>query len=203
MGGLGSGRRTYTDTIEDCLVFDLPMLMRRGWVCHGRIGSGQLSWTERGRPCASIGYRYDLTPQARWELRLSFACTRDRGVSRQVEQHIALTLTRPNYGGVRWWMRCPVTGKRATKLYMPPGSDQFGHRTAWGLGYASQREPERLKCFERLFRLQHLMGLSDLHVMPPYRPKGMWHRTFARHEVRWLYLQRQCSVEMSRLEDLM
>jgi hypothetical protein len=70
----------------------------------------------------------------------------------RIEQRIGLIPTRPNYGGLRWWMRCPATGQRATKLYKPPGQERFASRRVWRLGYRSQRAPRRDQPFERLYR---------------------------------------------------
>ena len=58
--------------------------------------------------------------------------TNTRGGERKdVRQTVRLTFTRPNYGGKRWWMLCPVSGRRVGKLYLPPGGDVFASRQAW------------------------------------------------------------------------
>jgi len=51
---------------------------------------------------------------------------------------IAITTTRPNYGGVRYWFRCPYCRRRCGIMYIHP----FGHvgcRICLNLTYPRQR----------------------------------------------------------------
>ena len=78
---------------------------------------------------------------------------------------IALEATRPHYGGVRWWFRCGVTGKRASKLYLFPGQQRFCHRTGLDLTptYLSQRVSGMQKVLRRLWFLrQSIPGQGSL-----------------------------------------
>ena len=43
---------------------------------------------------------------------------------------IGVKATRPRFGGLRWWMICPRTGKLAMNLYLFPDHQYFCHRTA-------------------------------------------------------------------------
>ena len=96
-------------------------------------------------------------------------------------------------------MHCPAKGHRVGKLYMPAGGDQFASRKAWRLGYSSQRATERDRPFDALFRLQRRLGCAEGWEMPIKRPKGMWHRTFARLEERYWRLDELCAVQMMAL----
>lgn len=202
MGGMNSGRRGRPYTVEDCLVIDLPLMMRRGWVAHGRIGSGRLEWTRDKAPIGSIGYSYNLADPRNAELRLYFRWGLVGDTPREVEQRLALTLTSPRYGGVRWWLRCPVTGRRATKLYKPPGAAKFAGRAALRLGYRSQREAPWIRPLEQVHRIQRRLGQQECWEMPLLRPKGMWNRTFERYAAKWRTLERFCNVECARLDAL-
>lgn len=203
MGGLGSGRRAGKPyTVEDCLVFDLSLLMRHGLIRHGQVGNRVLRWTYNGTATAAIICHYDLVlPGA--ELRLNFEVRSTGGIRQNVEQRITVDLTCPNYGGVRWWMRCPITRRRAAKLYLPPGEHSFAARTAWGLPYDSQRESAAARQFRRLGQVQRKMGIPECWETPLYRRKGMWRRTFRRYAAVCWPLQRRCRSEMSLLESLM
>lgn len=78
---------------------------------------------------------------------------------------IALETTRPHYGGVRWWFRCGVTGKRASKLHLFPGQQRFCHRTGLDLNptYLSQRVSGVEKVLRRLWFLrQSIPGQGSL-----------------------------------------
>ena len=139
MGGYGSGRRAARPTVEDSLTIDVGLALRRGWLRPRATGTGSLSWTQNSDPYASIGYSYDLIHSEGAWLVLTFAVSRDGGQRVSVNQRIALVYTQPTYGGRRWWMICPLTGRRVAKLYLPPGGDRFASRTFWGLSYRSQR----------------------------------------------------------------
>ena len=128
MGGMNSGRRGRPHTVEDCLIIYLSSLMRLGWVRHGQIGSGALKWRSQDKSVSTIQYHFDLTDPQQAELCLNFEWALIAEEPHEVEQRIQLVLTRPNYGGIRWWMRCPVTGQLATKLYKPPGREVFAGR---------------------------------------------------------------------------
>ena len=66
-----------------------------------------------------------------------------------VSERIPLDRTRPRYGGVRWWFRCPSCARRCAKLYLPPGAECFACRRCHRLAYQSQREgpAERLAAY--------------------------------------------------------
>lgn len=172
------------------------MMMQRGWVRDFEAGNGSIYWSRNGERTASIGHSFDLRdPDNAW-LKLTYRWTPSGGEPRDVEQHIWLTYTRPNYGGRRWWMLCPFTGERIGKLHLPPGGEKFASRKAWRLGYHSQRVARRDRPFEKLFRLQRKLGSGEGWEAGLYRPNGMWRRTFERHMQRYWELDAQCGVEM-------
>ena len=79
-----------------------------------------------------MGYEADLTePDDPW-LRLRYCVNGERA-----DCMVRLVTTRPNYGGRRWWFLCPLVGRRAAKLYLPPGGKLFGSREAYGLTYVA------------------------------------------------------------------
>jgi hypothetical protein len=197
MGGWNSGRHSGYPAVEDGLTIDLPLMLRRGWVKDGVLGSGSLHWSRNGERFAYVSHRYDLTDPANASLTLSFTWTpRDREPQR-VEQRVALVSTQPNYGGRRWWMLCPVSRRRVAKLHLPPGSGKFACRKAWRLPYRSQRVAHRDRPFEKLFRLQRKLGSYEGWESPLRRPKGMWRRTYERHLERYWELDAECGREMA------
>lgn len=113
-----------------------------------------------------------------------------------MEQRIALVFTVPHYGGRRWWMLCPFTGRRVAKLHLPPGAGKFACRKAWRLPYRSQRVAHRDRPFEKLFRLQRKLGSDEGWEAGLRRPKGMWQRTYELHWERYLELDAHCAAEM-------
>jgi hypothetical protein len=197
MGGWGSGRQGGLPTVEDGLTIDLPLMLRQRWVRDGAWGSGNLHWSCNGTRTASIGHRYDLSDPTAASLTLIFTWTPRGGEPQQVEQRIALVSTTPNYGGRRWWMLCPLTGRRVAKLHLPPGGGKFACRKAWRLPYRSQRAAHRDRPFEKLFRLQRKLGSHEGWEAGLFRPKGMWRRTYERHLERYWELDAECNAEMA------
>ena len=195
MGGYGSGRHSGRPTADVSIRIDLAWLMRTRRVVPGALVSGALQWTWNGEPHASISYEADMRDAAAGVLRLSYK----RGGahdSETVRQTVRMSYTLPHYGGRRWWMICPYSGKRAAKLYLPPGGDRFAGRAAWRLPYASQRVEHSQRPFEAIFRIQKKLGCEPGWEAGLYRPKGMHRRTFERHRARYEQLDAQCAVAM-------
>ena len=196
MGGWGSGRQGGRPIAEDALFVELQWMLRTGRAKPGKLISGELSWTRGGHRSGCIGYTCNMIDEASASLTLRYTRTAGGGKPEKVEQHIWLTTTRPNYGGQRWWMICPYGGGRAAKLFLPGNGDRFASRKAWRLGYRSQREPKRDRPFSELFKLQRRLGCYEGWEQPIRRPKGMWQRTFEKHEQRYWELDEKCSYEM-------
>ena len=93
-------------------------------------------------------------------------------------------------------MICPYRNIRVGTLYLPAGGDRFASRKAWRLGYRCQRLSPRDRACEKVFRLQRKLGSEQGLEAGLQRPKGMWSRTFARHEERYWELEDECSYTM-------
>lgn len=159
---------------------DLAWMLRSGFARDGETRAGALHWTRNGKPCGSIAYTAIMSEPGAERLELSYV----RGSAAEpesVRQTIRLCYTVPNYGGRRWWMRCPVLMIRVGKLYLPARGGRFASRQAWQLSYQSQREAGADRPLEQLFRLQEKLGCKPGLGRTPTRPKGMRHKTFARH----------------------
>jgi hypothetical protein len=198
MGGYGSGRQYGRPLAEEARRIDLAWMIRKGLAVPGAYRSGTLSWTCGNDPAGRIGFTCDMREPDSGELVLQYTITDRWGDdARDYKHRIRLSCTQPHFGGRRWWMHCPVNGQRVGKLYMPSDANVFASRTAWRLGYRSQRITERDAVFERLFRLQRRLGCTEGWEMPIRRPKGMHHRTFAKLEDQYWRLDHQCGVEMA------
>ena len=195
MGGFGSGRQGGRPTADSSLRIDLAWMLRTKMAREGSKYHGTLNWTCGGRDSGSIGYLAAMSEPGRERLELTYSNTR-QGERKDVRQTVHLTHTVPNFGGKRWWMLCPVSGRRVGKLYLPPGGDIFASRQAWRLGYQCQRDAARDKPFERLFRLQKKLGCEEGWEQPIFKPKGMWERTWQRHLAEYRRLDEECAIEM-------
>lgn len=195
MGGFGSGRQGGRPTADSSLRIDWAWMLRTGRAREGSHYRGSLNWTCGAQQSGSISYEAAMHEPGQERLELIYTSTR-HGERQQVRQTVKIVHTLPNYGGKRWWMLCPVNGRRVGKLYLPPGGDIFASRKAWRLGYQCQRDAARDRPFERLFRLQKKLGCTHGWEQPIFKPKGMWERTWQRHLAEYWKLDEQCAIEM-------
>jgi hypothetical protein len=113
--------------VEDCI----PLPISGFRQCVASEG-GMLTWTTAagGEELARLEYRVGeggmiyLIP--RW------------GLDNFTGQTIRTTTTRPLWGGQRLWWQC-WCGRRAGRLYLPPGCRQFACRHCHNLTYLSSR----------------------------------------------------------------
>lgn len=186
MGGIGSGHWYRWDTkavIEDGLVLNLGRCIRQRLLRDGAAGGGSLVWSSvhDGEKVATIGYSFDMREPYAASMTLDYTVTRRGSEPVKVLETIALEFTEPNYGGRRWWFRCPYTRKRAAKLYLPPGALYFRHRKAYRMAYRSQNEQphERYLSKAQDIRLR-LGGPASVLDWFPVKPKGMHWKTYHR-----------------------
>ncbi len=143
--------------------------------------SGSMQWTltRTGEVTATIGYEANLLdPAAAW-LRLQYTATvRNTGAKTDRDYRVKLETTRPNYGGLRWWFLCPITGRRVRVLYLPgSGGSVFASRQALGLAYHSQRATAEDRAIERSLKARKKLGVLDQDMLEmPYCPKPRWMR---------------------------
>lgn len=197
------GRRRNPDRriVEDALTIGLRPILRAS-ARSGPKGAGILEWLKDGEQIASMGVAWDLTDPDNAHVTLTFARAAREGLEKELRQRIRLVSTIPNYGGRRWWMICPRSDRRAAKLHLPRGENEFASRQQWGLSYRSQRAADRDRPFDRLFKLQRSLNSPEGWHFPLIRPKGMWKRTYDRHSERYGDLHAHCSPEMVNLSAL-
>lgn len=190
MSDLHSGRHGGKPLVEDCLTIDLAWLMRLGPIRDGQAGSGEIHWRDVGELVRSVRFRLDLRNFDNAHLTVN---------SEAMNQSIALVAASQNFGGHRWWFRCPVTGERARTLHLPPDGARFASRMASGLAYRVERLSRFDRPFEKVFRTQRkLNGAQGLGAGLP-RPKGMWKQTYARHMQRFEIFDIVCSEKIAAL----
>ena len=170
-------------------------MVRTGCAVPGEIVRGKLRWERNGKTIGSIGYRADMVDAGDARLDLAYKCNSGGNIF-DVEQSVQLIFTLPPYGGRRWWMLCPLKGIRVRKIYMPADGDRFASRQALRLGYQCQRLKPCDKPLTKLFALQMKLGGQPGLDKLLHRPKGMWRRTFARHQIKYYCLSERVVAEM-------
>lgn len=166
-------------------------MLQNGRAKPGQRIRGILSWSCGGEPSGSISYDADMEDLDNARLVLSY--TRGEGAEAEsVRQEVRLVYTLPHYGGRRWWMVCPYRSVRCTKLFKPRNGDRFASRRAWRIAYSSQRGAWHDRPFDKLNRIQRKLGCREGYDEWIFRPKGMWHRTFARHEAQFEAIHAEC-----------
>ena len=174
------------------MTIDLPRIIRSGRIRDGCRGDGKLCFARGDERLARVQFYYDLRdPEFAW-LDLKYRCDWRKGEHAIVDQMIRLLCTEPQFGGRRWWMRCPDTGRRLAKLYLPIDGTTFASRDAWELVYGSQRSDGCGRAFGRLNKLQRKLGCEERWGAEPDRPKGMWHKTFEAHMEEFYELEAHC-----------
>ncbi len=93
---------------------------------------------------------------------------------------ISLEITRPHFGGIRWWFKCPARGcnSRVAVLY---GAKHFLCRSCLRIAYNSQNQPAYLNLCDRAYKLAEKLGLQGdvIRGFKGKKPKGIHSRTFA------------------------
>jgi hypothetical protein len=133
-----------------------------------------------------VGYRVDATDMTRPVVHLTYTLSDGRSADRHFEYTILLETTRPHLGGLRWWFTCPRCGRRARKLFHPPGGSGFGCRNCHHLTYRSRsygpldrsRERARTIRMRLKWRPITILAAALLSLIPAPLPL-MAHHSFA------------------------
>ncbi|WP_417790327.1 hypothetical protein [Terasakiella pusilla] len=200
MGGMGSGsyyRWNSKQTVEDGLTLDLNKLIRDGSIKPGLAWQGTLVWTNTrtGEQVASIGYVADLMDPDNAHIRLHYNHN-----DKPQNYSVPLTTTRPNFGGVRWWFICPVSGQRVGKLHSPPGQPLFASSKVLNLAYHSQREHKFQRLLNRAYKLRERIDRKAAvycEAPIPKKPKGMHSKTYESLRAEIFRLEREALAAMS------
>ena len=108
---------------------------------------------------------------------------------RTFEQHLELTSLERHFGGRSWFFVCPLTGKRARKLYLWPEHGQFCHRLASSVPatYASQRVGGIQRVFLSIWAVRRKLEAKGGLLSSFEKPDWMPQRQFIAYS--WRYLQ--------------
>ena len=161
--------------VDHCRTLNINRMVETGAIKNGSSQSGTWVWTDSdtGEQKASIGYESNAWNLNEAYLRVHYTLT-DR--DKVMDYKIPLITTKAHFGGVRFWFKCPVTGRKAAKLYLPYGANFFACRQAYRLKYASQSQSYENRVINKKWKIVRKTGGYDY----PVKPKGMHQSTFER-----------------------
>jgi hypothetical protein len=168
------------------MFIDIAEIRRWGWLSPG---AHERVW----RPGLTI---FDGTCYARLklydelgELLISFS---------NYQYKIELAATAARFGGKRWWLICPLTGKKARKLYWLQGQNEFRHRLAIDppFSYATQRTSGLNRVMQRRNVAAQKLQASELQSGG--KPKWMRWKTYARLVARSKRLEKEFTSALLR-----
>lgn len=140
------GRHRWTNrlTVEDCTLFLCVASFHRAeaFACPPGTTSA-LTWTRAsGEWLGRLECRVEHSGLTGLAIYIRRKCAR---ITASVdEQLVPVTTVRPHLGGKRFWFVC-ACGRRAGRLYLPPGQRIFGCRRCCNLAYRSaQTHDQRL-----------------------------------------------------------
>jgi hypothetical protein len=144
----------YPTTTEGTQRLELTYLRRIGLLSPGERAT-ILHWSSRGEPTGSIGLDTYIVPAKESYLRLYYTVNGEKKYDYRVELE-AVPCNLAGVEGKRYYMVCPITGRRATVLYLRTGTGIFAHRLAFDharLYYDSQLENKRFRGLSKYYSL--------------------------------------------------
>jgi hypothetical protein len=122
-----------------------------------------------------------------------------------LQQSIDLVAAPRHYGGVQWYFTCPVTRRRASVLWLPPGASCFASRQAWAgkVAYATQFQSPAYRAMSQAKGIRDKLGdeqyTSIFFNPPPQKPRGMHRRTFDAQVERLEAYEEKCDLFVQKL----
>lgn len=149
----GAGRPARRPTAESYRRLDIRQMLKAGCIkSHYRFSWQWLNDT--GEQVASVMCRVDGEAHG---LTVTYNWKNSRDTKWQpVDIRICLTSTLCNYGGKRWWFKCPCCSRRAAVLYIMEGSLRCAK--CGRVSYASQRGNVTDRAWIRQRKLEAKLG---------------------------------------------
>jgi hypothetical protein len=96
----------------------------------------------------------------------------------KLEQRLELVSEPRHFGGRQWYFLCPVTDKKSSVVWLPPGANRFCSRQAWGkqVAYSTQFESRFDRAITAREKVKDCL-IGDLNRREwDLPPKPMWMR---------------------------
>jgi hypothetical protein len=195
MGGIGSGRHLYYSTrsyTSDYLDIDIRTLNQRGWL--DKTTYQNLTWKRNNQEIGSIQFLVWTQvqfPDEKPSIRLKYKSRTNGGDWQELNYEIELEITKCNFGGFRYWFKCPDCNKRACVLY---GGTIFKCRTCHGLVHKSRNESALDQAIRRLDKEKDKLWPDESLCFYDSigwldKPKWMRQRTYVAKKIELLALE--------------
>tara|TARA_R110000744_G_scaffold340247_5_gene445478 strand:- start:76 stop:699 length:624 start_codon:yes stop_codon:yes gene_type:complete len=203
MGGIGSGRhfhystRSYTD---DYLDLDIRTLNQHGWL--NKTTPQTLTWKTNQQVTGSVQFLVRTRVQFPLDnptIRLKYKSRSNGGEWEELNYSIELETTKCNFGGLRYWFKCPECSKRTCVLY---GGTIFKCRSCHGLVHKSRNESALDQATRRLDKEKGKLWPNETlcfydSVEWLDKPKWVRHRTFNQEIIKLIALENKVKSLMS------
>jgi hypothetical protein len=204
MGGLGSGRQGGKVLVENAIRLNIDTLLRRCGIQRGGTARGMYHFDFYDQELSIDFVIHIGDPGDSW-LRLRYRiCDYWTGEPHDIDELIYLVVSRPPFGGLRWWFVCPLTRRRVRMLHLPLGARRFACRRAYRLAYASQRGTATDRAHRGQAKIKaRLIGDLDPDEwdLPP-KPKWMRWRTYNRYVEKFdnfeCLIDQECAIAAAR-----
>jgi len=179
MGSITSGRRANTPSTDQCLRLNLSDLRREGDLQRHHMSRREKSWVTGGTTVARLTLMIDI------DCLQPSPCLHISGwaFGHRIDQHLDIVAQSQFFGGERFYVLCPYTGKRCRSLIMPPTGRMFSSVKAWGGPYTSQRESPIDRCWRRIDRLEGRMERFTKYTK--LKTRDAYHRSWVREQMFW------------------
>ena len=195
MGGYGSGRRYHYSTrsyTDDYLDLDIRIMNKRGWL--DKTTCQNLTWKRNNQEIGSIKLLVETRvqfPNEKIGMRLNYKARTNGGDWQEQDYTVELEATKCNFGGLRYWFKCPKCNKRVCVLY---AGTIFKCRTCHGLVHKSRNESTLDQAIRRLHKEKDkLYANDDISLYDSvkwlYKPKWMRYKTFEREKAKLIELE--------------
>jgi hypothetical protein len=196
-------QKPIREKVENSLKLDLRRMFSSGalYAHCDTHGTWRCTASSTGRCIDSVSYHAIIGEQS-GTLTLLHPHVDTSGRHCMLTYDIRLSSIPLHYGGRRWYMHCPLTGRRAQILRKWQGTAKFCHRAAFAIAptYASQRTSENKRIIAKRIAIREKLGSANpsLFVMPR-KPRRMRWLTYSKYIHRELALARSYHDYIMRL----
>jgi hypothetical protein len=137
-------------TVENCIAIDTAALRKADMFLETITNRINRKWRADGLVVGDVFLTTEFTSDFSYpQLRIAGTC-----FGQPIRQTIRLVSKPMRFGGKRWYMICPKTGRKCCKVILPPGGDGFASVNGGGVTYRSQREDAMQRSYRAIRKMK-------------------------------------------------